>query len=208
MVVIFRFLYVLIIVLMSQQSSHAQICNMSSPMVTLTYTFQGEQTVELLNGSDDLVFTDKSYAQLWVKTEFLNVRDAPHDGKIIGKAFLGKKVHLFAKKGNWIAINMPFENSAGTVNARWIHKDYVSAYKTPDKISLLSLTSKCSFVDMYKWASGPRNLHHYCAFVRTYNSSHRIYGNRTDYSNEFYEWAKETDKLDELQKFIFPCGFK
>lgn len=137
-------------------------------------------------GDLEYVPREKPYAELYVRSDQLNVRDTPN-GKIVGKVFKGQTIFVYAKKGDWVSISRRDQTL-------WVHKSFLS-YRRDGRVSSRKLEAVCSFEDM-ELLLAEDVITPGCKSVATYV----VWNHGNDYLGSFGDYMASNDKSKVARK--------
>lgn len=188
----------LILTLFSFEQCFAQLCS------AFSFNPHKQQTQQMradyfLSNKKNLEFqNDKpAYTKLFVAPKYLNVRDSPDFGTIVGTVFRGQKLDLYARKDNWVAI------SRDTKEGMWVHVDYLSMNST-STITYENLLAKCSLTDMAEFLDGSLD-NSGCMSVRTFLKQNDFTEASRYFKLNLVEWLEHNNREKALNKVRSNC---
>ena len=150
-----------------------------------------------LNENLEFQLDQHYYAELYVKPKFLNVRNSPQYGDVVGTTFSGQKIPIYAKSGEWVAISRKFENFE---NQFWVHSRYLSPTKT-DRIAENGLLSRCGLDEMVRMLDGIERTNG-CKSVQKY----LLWEGSSEYRRKLEQHLRSLDKM-EISRNLNHCTY-
>ena len=154
------------------------------------------RAVDFIKLSENLEFksSQQHYAELYVKPKFLNVRSNPRHGEIVGTAFRGQKLRVYAKYDEWVAISRRYKNLK---EQYWVHSGYLSSTKT-NRIDVYDLLSRCDLHEMVRLLDGIERTNG-CKSVHKY----LLWEGSSAYSQKLEQHLRSSDRVGAYGKLNF-----